>query len=136
MIIIRYSSIDGFAKSLECETPDVARHFAQHRVGAHPEIGNGYAVSPDGVIRVTVKGCTLAELFAERVIPMPIRVEGYNVRFWDGRISDTSWQVLVDHLYPRGPNHQTREEALAWAKAEFPDADIKDDGHVRTIWAD
>ena len=63
MIKVRYSSVDGFSKSRTFKTLAGARTFAWHYVGETPELGSWYAVSSDGVGKVTCTGCTLAELF-------------------------------------------------------------------------
>lgn len=63
-ITVRYSSIDGFSKTRKFKTIEGARKFAVRYVGEHPDHGGGnYAVSFDGVGKVTVQGCTLAALF-------------------------------------------------------------------------
>jgi hypothetical protein len=62
-IRVRYTSIDRCSKSRRFKTLKGARAFAQKWVGQHPEIGCGYAVSFDGIGKVTVEGCTLDELF-------------------------------------------------------------------------
>ena len=40
-------------------------------VGAHPEIGSTYAVSGDGVGKVTCQGVSLSELFPEAIDDNP-----------------------------------------------------------------
>jgi len=65
-IIVRYSSIDGASYTRTYTTLKGARKFAHEWIGAHPEIGTSYAVSFDGVGKITVSGATLAELFPER----------------------------------------------------------------------
>lgn len=65
MIKLRYSSVDGYRKSASFKTVKGARKFAQHWVGKHPEIGSTYAVSGDGVGKITAEGIALAELFGE-----------------------------------------------------------------------
>lgn len=66
-ITVRYSSIDGFAKRRTFKTLKAARAFAVKYVGEHPDFGTSmappYAVSFDGIGKVTVTGCTLDELF-------------------------------------------------------------------------
>ena len=61
--IVRYSSIDGYSKTGRFVTLKGARDFARKWVGEHPEIGSTYAVSADGVGKVTVTGCAVADLF-------------------------------------------------------------------------
>ena len=65
-IVIRYSTIDRFRTKRTFSTLNGAREFAHHWVGAHPELGSSYAVSADGVGKITVEGVTLQELFPER----------------------------------------------------------------------
>lgn len=61
--VVTYRAIDGASMRRGFATLKGARKFAQEYVGEHPGIGSSYAVSNDGVGRVTVRGCTLAELF-------------------------------------------------------------------------
>ena len=70
-IVVSYSAVDGYrAPARVFATLAGARRYAHERVGRHPEIGSSYAVSGDGVGKVTVRGCTLAELFPP---PEPIK---------------------------------------------------------------
>jgi hypothetical protein len=64
MITIHYISIDGASIRRSFKTIAGAEKFARKWIGANPEIGSSYAVSGDGVGKVTVKGCTLDELFS------------------------------------------------------------------------
>jgi len=63
MIKIRYRSIDGCAETRTFKTIKGARAYAHNLLGPHPDIGSFYAVSDDGIGRVTCSGVTLAELF-------------------------------------------------------------------------
>lgn len=63
MITVTYSTIDRFRKTRSFKTLVGARKFAHHWVGATPEIGSTYAVSGDGVGKITVEGVPLADLF-------------------------------------------------------------------------
>lgn len=63
MIKVTYSTIDRFRKTRTFKTLTGARKFAQNWVGKTPEIGSTYAVSGDGVGKITVEGATLANLF-------------------------------------------------------------------------
>lgn len=74
MIKVRYSSIDRFSKTGTFKTIESARKFAWKWVGRHPELGWGYAVSADGVGKVTVEGATLADLFPPE--PKPVFDDG------------------------------------------------------------
>jgi hypothetical protein len=68
MITVRYTSIDRCCIVRQFKTLAAARKFAVHYVGSTPEIGTGYAVSGDGVGKVTVTGASLADLFPSRLI--------------------------------------------------------------------
>jgi len=64
-IQVTYKSIDGCRKSGAFTTLAGARSFAVKWVGATPEISErfGYAVSGDGIGKVTCSGCGIGELF-------------------------------------------------------------------------
>lgn len=66
-ITVSYSAIDGTRFSQEFKTLRGAQRFAQKWVGTKPEISDmfQYAVSFDGVGKVTCQGCRLRELFPE-----------------------------------------------------------------------
>jgi len=68
-ITVRYSSIDHYHKSRSFKTLEGARKFAHHWVGEGPEIGIGYAVSGDGIGKITVSGCSLYDLFPKCLAP-------------------------------------------------------------------
>jgi len=63
MIIVRYTSIDRYSQTRRFKTLKGAQAFAHKYVGPHPTLGTYYAVSDDGVGRVTVSGCSLQALF-------------------------------------------------------------------------
>jgi hypothetical protein len=65
MISVHYESIDGYYEARTCETIDGARAWAMHWVGQHPTLGMAYAVSDDGVGKVTVHGCNIRDVFPE-----------------------------------------------------------------------
>lgn len=65
-IYVTYSSVDGAEKDRSFRTLEAAREFAHHWIGAHPEIGSRYAVSPDGIGKIEVVGCTLRDLFPDQ----------------------------------------------------------------------
>lgn len=71
VITVSYSSIDGFNRSKRVATVAGARKFAQHWLGTAVEIGRGYAVSFDGVGRVTVQGASLDDLFPQTSLVEP-----------------------------------------------------------------
>lgn len=62
-IVVTYESIDGVLNKRTYWTLEGARKFAVKWVGENAEFGSNYAVSNDGVGKVTVQGCSLAELF-------------------------------------------------------------------------
>ncbi len=64
-IRVRYSSIDRCYINRRFRTLEGARRFAARYVGETPEIGYtfNYAVSADGIGKITVDGATLTELF-------------------------------------------------------------------------
>lgn len=62
-IIVTYTSIDGCRDRRPYKSLAAARKFASLMVGEHPEMGGTYAVSGDGIGKVTVEGCALADLF-------------------------------------------------------------------------
>jgi hypothetical protein len=63
MIIVTYTSVDFYRKRSSFKTLAGARKFAAKWVGEFPSIGTGYAVSDDGIGKITVSGATLADLF-------------------------------------------------------------------------
>jgi hypothetical protein len=65
-IKVGYNSIDGSRDVKTYALIEAARTFAHHWVGPHPEIGRGYAVSGDGIGKITVSGASLADLFPDR----------------------------------------------------------------------
>lgn len=65
LIKLYFSTIDNCRSVKVFKTLAGAQKAAWDRVGKHPEIGSNYAVSGDGVVKVTVAGATLKELFPE-----------------------------------------------------------------------
>ncbi len=63
-ITVRYSAIDGFRRTRTFRTLQGAEAWATHYVGKDADFGQSYAVSSDGVGKVTVTGCTIGELFS------------------------------------------------------------------------
>jgi hypothetical protein len=59
--------VDGFRKTRSFQSLKGAQKFAQEWVGETPEISRtfGYAVSADGIGKVTVRGATLLDLFPD-----------------------------------------------------------------------
>lgn len=64
-ITVRYSSLDRFSQKRKFKTLAGAQRFAAKWVGQTPDVSEafGYAVSMDGIGKVTWSGCTAAELF-------------------------------------------------------------------------
>lgn len=62
-IRVRYESIDRFSKTRRFKTLAGAQKFAQKYVGETPELGSFYAVSGDGIGKVTCDGCSVRDLF-------------------------------------------------------------------------
>jgi hypothetical protein len=62
-ITVTYRSIDRVRMTRNFKTVEGARRFAIKWVGTSYDIGCGYAVSYDGIGKITVKGVTLAALF-------------------------------------------------------------------------
>jgi hypothetical protein len=72
LISLHYSSADGVSKRSQYTTIEGARRFAQKWLGETPEIGSTYAISGDGIGKITVLGATLAELFPRCVEPVEV----------------------------------------------------------------
>ena len=64
MLTVRYFAIDGARINRQFKSLKGARTFAAKYVGENPDFGGNYAVSSDGIGKITVKGCTIRELFA------------------------------------------------------------------------
>jgi hypothetical protein len=62
-IVVRYQSIDRFSKTRTFKTLAGAQKFAQNWVGKTPDLGSSYAVSEDGIGKITVSGASLLDLF-------------------------------------------------------------------------
>lgn len=71
MIRVVYRSIDRFRQARKFKTLAGAQKYAQGRIGEHPEIGSDYAISGDGIGKITVEGASLAELFPQPPAPAP-----------------------------------------------------------------
>ena len=71
-IRIRYRSLDRFSQSRTFKTLAGAQRYAQKWVGQTPDISEafGYAVSDDGIGKITVSGCSLKDLFPQS-FPQP-----------------------------------------------------------------
>jgi hypothetical protein len=113
MFKVRYSSIDHFRETRSFKTLKGAHDYAVKRVGEHPDFGSWdvpYAVSFDGIGKITVEGCTLQELFY-------------------GKAKATGpYEVWIIHVYEEGPtiSSKYRDSAhatLAEANAAAQEAD-------------
>jgi len=60
---VSYYSIDNYEEHHNFNTIEEARTYAHSWIGKAPSLGRGYAVSDDGVGKITVRGCSLQELF-------------------------------------------------------------------------
>lgn len=67
-ISVTYSTVDHYHERRQYTTLAAARRFAQKWLGHHPEIGSSYAISDDGVGKITVIGSGLADLFPEKAV--------------------------------------------------------------------
>ena len=63
MIKLRYSSCDGYRVTKSYKTLAGAQAYAHRMIGRFPETGMSYAISGDGIGKITVEGATLRELF-------------------------------------------------------------------------
>lgn len=65
MITVMYSSIYHFSKRKVFNNLAEAQEYAQEWIGRFPTISRTfqYAVSDDGIGKITVAGCTIYELF-------------------------------------------------------------------------
>jgi hypothetical protein len=109
-IKVRYSSIDHFRQTRTFKTLEGARKYAADRVGDNPDMGSHYAVSFDGIGKITVEGCTLQELFYGKA-----KAAG-------------PYEVWLIHVYEEGPtiSSKYRDSAhatLAEANAAAQEAD-------------
>jgi hypothetical protein len=94
-ITVYYTSIDGCRQKKIYKNLQKARAWAQYWIGEHPEIGSHYAVSGDGVGKITVDGASLYDLFPAPGYDGPEGEEGPDFED-DGR-----YQELVnDHNAP------------------------------------
>lgn len=62
-VTVHYEAIDGFRETKTFGCLGKARAYAQHWIGETPSIGTGYAVSDDGVGKITAEGVRVSALF-------------------------------------------------------------------------
>ncbi len=118
-ITVTYIGIDRTRKRSTFKTLQGAQKFAWKWVGETPEMGGGYAVSGDGVGRVTVQGATLQELF-----PKSGRYASRQKRAYFSVIlapGFTKWQSPNQHL-SRGA-FKSEREAHQWVAKNAPGED-------------
>ena len=65
MIRVTYHSIDGHKESITFTYLSPAQRWAQRWIGKAPSLGSTYAVSDDGIGKITVEGATLKEIFPD-----------------------------------------------------------------------
>lgn len=71
MIKLHFATLDGIRKTKRFKTLAGARKAAHDWVGKDAQIGGHYAISTDGVVKVSSEGCTLVELFSSCIINTP-----------------------------------------------------------------
>jgi len=93
-ITVSYSSIDRCYKTRYFATLAGARKFAHRCVGAHPEMGGYYAVSGDGIGKITVSGdASLKDLF-----PEPAEDDGPALGSDESKYDDRGWPKSNSYL--------------------------------------
>ena len=70
-IMVTYTAIDGTREDDAFDTIEEASTWARTWIGNHPEIGSTYAVSADGIGKIEVMGCEIADLFPPPPEPEP-----------------------------------------------------------------
>ena len=63
-IQVAYHAVDEYRETRFYKTLKGAQRYAQRMVGAHPEMGGNYAISGDGIGKVT-SNIPLRELFPD-----------------------------------------------------------------------
>lgn len=108
-ITISYTAVDGFKEARSFKTLAGARRYAHQRVGANPEMGTYYAVSGDGVGKVTVLGSVkLDDLFPAQVLENALSAqyilgrpmsEAEHEMFADFEGSHESFKEYISNMY-------------------------------------
>ena len=107
MIKLYFETLDGIRKTKSFKSLKGAQKATWGWVGKDAEIGSYYAVSADGVVKVTImEGTTLAELFdnAPPVDPYPDGKDYYVVRI-DGDLIAKTFEYREDadqYIYNSG----------------------------------
>jgi hypothetical protein len=70
---VTYQSCDGARKTNTFKTLHADRKFAQEWVGKNPEMGSNYAISGDGVGKITAQGVELRALFGDPPVPVDVK---------------------------------------------------------------
>jgi hypothetical protein len=112
MIKVYYQSVDHCRKTRSFKTLAGAQKFAQAWVGETPELGTFYAVSADGVGKVTVSGASLKALFPKLDTPKDVGLDEarklvgqgkyaiiINFPRYDGRDAICGWSRSVHGIY-------------------------------------
>jgi hypothetical protein len=74
-IKVTVSGVDSYRCTRCFKTLKGAQKFAQNAVGEHPDCDDGLsAVALDGIVKVTVRGCTLTDLFPPKVEPKSLGI--------------------------------------------------------------
>lgn len=103
-ITVHYLAVDGCKRVHKFKTLKGAQTFAQEYVGETPELGSFYAVSGDGIGRVTVDGCDLRELFPKLKDDPPMvttaQIHSITSHVKDNQPADGNlgWPIDTDHL--------------------------------------
>jgi hypothetical protein len=74
---VTYQSCDGSRKTKTFKDLAAAREFAQYWIGKNPEMGSRYAISGDGIGKITAEGVELRALFGDLPVPAaPTEAQG------------------------------------------------------------
>jgi hypothetical protein len=112
MITVTYTSIDGVSKTRRYKNPKHARAFAITWVGPQDAEGGSYAVSNDGVGKVTWTGITRAQLFGHDPIPA-VKLN-----------TETTFYAKGDDLFCRQKGYTHDHERQLFARVvQVPDAE-------------
>jgi len=62
-IKVHYTASDGYRETKSFRSIVGASRYSRKTIGDFPEMGSYYAVSGDGVGKITCEGCKLSDLF-------------------------------------------------------------------------
>jgi len=112
-ISVTYESIDHCRKTRKFKTLKGAQAFAQKYVGKHPEMGSFYAVSGDGVGKITAHGVNLTDLFQSEAESVGCCREP----MLRGGCCDNcgKWSDEVSAAYERASRHEDLAGDCDWA---------------------